>query len=303
MGGEIWHEYYQNFSYFSDEKVREGCEPRVYLHEGDVQKAIVLVHGLSDSPHFMRALAEHFHENLGYNVYLPLLHCHGLKEPSGMEEVELSEWKNNVSWSIEKAEEHVQTISIGGLSTGGVLSYAAAVSHPAINGGLYLFSAALDLFGGKIGLMGELFERLLLLPWIETLNDSSAPLVVPEKLYCYDRVDIDGAKELARLISETDSISRSYGLERKFPKPIFAAHSECDETADIEGILSLQEKCRPEKFTFFRISESEEVPHPSVVLKEAIFDATNSDRVLNKANSQFGAMLDAIDEFEQRHFG
>jgi esterase/lipase len=44
----------------------------------------VLIHGLTDSPYFMTAIGEYFFGNLGYNVYLPLLQCHGLKEPKGV---------------------------------------------------------------------------------------------------------------------------------------------------------------------------------------------------------------------------
>jgi esterase/lipase len=53
-------------------------------HEGPTTKAIVLVHGLTVSPYFMTAIGDHFFQNLRYNVYLPLLQCHGLKEPKGV---------------------------------------------------------------------------------------------------------------------------------------------------------------------------------------------------------------------------
>ena len=79
-----WMAYYDRFaSYFSPDAVRDGCYPRIVEGPAPAAKAIVLVHGLTDSPHFVAAIGKHFHEKLGYNVYMPLLHCHGLKKPRG----------------------------------------------------------------------------------------------------------------------------------------------------------------------------------------------------------------------------
>lgn len=82
--------------------MRDGSHPRVFEQPGATH-AVVLVHGLSDSPFYMTAIAQRFVRELGYNTYLPLLHFHGLKEPRGMEGVELQEWKRNVAWSIDYA--------------------------------------------------------------------------------------------------------------------------------------------------------------------------------------------------------
>jgi hypothetical protein len=50
-----WLDYYERFPCFSAEAVRDGCHPRIMEHEGPAEKAIVLVHSLTDSPHFMTA--------------------------------------------------------------------------------------------------------------------------------------------------------------------------------------------------------------------------------------------------------
>lgn len=92
------------------------------MEHSNTDKAIVLIHGLTDSPHFMTEIGQFFHQELGYNVYIPLLHCHGLIEPKGMEDVELSEWKANVGHAIKSAAAQCSHISIGGLSTGGTLA-------------------------------------------------------------------------------------------------------------------------------------------------------------------------------------
>ena len=107
-----WFDYYKAFDYFRPETVRDGNQPRI-RERPDAEASIVLVHGLSDSPYYMSAIADHFHETLGYNVYLPLLQCHGLKDPKGMEGVELEEWKRNVLWSVTYAGDKTERVSVG----------------------------------------------------------------------------------------------------------------------------------------------------------------------------------------------
>lgn len=289
-----WLDYYARFSYFSPEKIREGCQPRIKEHPQAAQKAIVLVHGLSDSPYYMAAIGDYFYNHLGYNVYIPLLHCHGLKEPKGMEDVELEEWKANVSFAISTAASKSKEISIGGLSTGGALSFYMAVNKPRINGAVYLFSAALDLAGGRFGLIGELKERLLR-TFLADLFDSNKPLI-GESPYRYSHVDMDGAVELARLIKENDIIIDEFSESYPFPKKVFAAHSEYDKTAEISGIEELENISMPEQFTFYRILKDKEVKHASIVLKDPI---EKDGETLEEGNSEFMNMMRAIAEFDR----
>jgi len=295
MRDHEWFGYYDRFGYFSAEKVRNGCHPRIMEHAHRPQKAIVLVHGLSDSLYFMTAIGEYFFHNLGYNVYLPLLHGHGLKEPCGMEGVELDEWKANVAYAISTAASKAKRVSVGGLSTGGTLSfYMATVNHD-IGGALYLFSAALDLAGGTAGLVGELRERLLQ-TFLADLLDANQPLV-GENPYRYTHVDMDGAAELARLIGETDALIGGFSQRFPYSRKVFAAHSACDTTADIAGIEALRAVSLQDRFALFRIPEKLGVTHASVVLKEPIM---KDGRQLEAANPVFQEMMEAIEAFEKR---
>ena len=284
-----WLDYYDQFSYFSPDKVRDGCHPRIMEHPESQRKAIVLVHGLSDSAYFMSAIGEYFFKKLGYNVYIPLLHCHGLKQPKGMEAVELEEWKANISFAIKSAAFKAEQISIGGLSTGGTLSFYMAATKPKINGTLYLFSAALDLAGGRKGLIGEIKERVLR-TFLADLLDRNKPLI-GDNPYRYTHVDLDGAQELARLIKETDIIINEFSHKDPFPKRVFAAHSECDTTAEISGIEELQKVSVPNRFNFFRIPRHFGVSHASLVLKDPI---SKLGETMEKANPQFQEMMEAI---------
>ena len=289
-----WHEYYERFHYVWPEAVRDACHPRIMEHDAPVEQAIVLVHGLTDSPYFLTAIGEFFFNTLGYNVYLPLPHCHGLKQPEGMECVNLGEWKKNVDFAVDVAASKAKQVSIGGLSTGGTLSFYMAVHDPKVTGALYLFSAALDLAGGIGGLIGELKERLLR-TFLADLLDNDKPLIGPNP-YRYTRMDLDGAQELAYLIKETDRLLNRYNRKNLFPKRVFAAHSEHDTTANITGIEALQKVSHPARFVFFRIPDEAEVKHASVVLKDPIYatDAADGDVPLEKANPMFDDMLKKI---------
>jgi esterase/lipase len=293
-----WLDYYDRFDYFSTATVRDGCHPRIMEHQQSVDKAIVLVHGLSDSPYFMLAIGEYFFSVLGYNVYLPLLHCHGLKQPNGMEGVSLDEWKANVDFAINRASATANIVSIGGLSTGGTLSLYAAANNDKVNGNLYLFSAALDLADGFLGIEGDVKE-ILLRTFVVDLLDANKPLI-GKNPYRYDRMDLDGARELSKAIVETDALIQDFMIKEPFSKTVFAAHSESDTTANIMGIEDFQQVSIAERFTFFRIPKSFGVSHASLVLKDPIYaiDPNEPHEPLEYANPLFQQMLDAIAAME-----
>lgn len=286
-----WTSYYKRFTYFSPQKIRDGCHPRLMEHPSST-KAIVLVHGLTDSPHFVKAIGEYFYNALGYNVYMPLLHCHGLKEPNGMDGVKLEEWKVNVSFAIQSAASKAKQISIGGLSTGGTLSFYMSDNSTAVNGTLFLFSAALDLAGGPLGLFGEVKERLLRTFLPDVLDSQNS--LIGDNPYRYNRMDLDGARELAKLIKETDALIDQYSQKYRFPKRVFAAHSEADTTADIAGIKRLKRVSVSDRFCFFPIPRTVGVSHASLVLKDPIL---NQGVLLEKQNPWFQKMMDAISNF------
>jgi pimeloyl-ACP methyl ester carboxylesterase len=289
---DVWEAYYEAFDYFSHERVRPGCHPRIREHRRGADKAIVLVHGLSDSPYFVSAIGAYFFQELGYNVYMPLLHFHGLKDPANMEGVELEEWERNVGFAVDCAAAGAETVSIGGLSTGGALSLLLATAWPSVTGTLYLFSAALDLAGGPWGLVGEMKEWLVGTFLAEVL-DNRKPLI-GDNPYRYSHVDLDGARELARLIKRTDTLMRGFSRKNPFPLRVFAAHSEADTTADIAGIERLQRVCDKARFCFMRFPRHDAIAHASLVLERAITGIAKPEA----ANPRFAEMMAAIRAFE-----
>jgi len=295
----LWPEYYQPFPEFSDATVRVGCEPRRLLHSTPAEKAIVLVHGLSDSPYFMSALGDYFYGVLGYDVYMPLLQCHGLKEPNGMAGVSLSEWKRNVDFALDEAAGKSRKVSIGGLSTGGALSFYMSCTCKKVTGDLYLFSAALGLASVMQVIPGWLQEWLLRIPVI-TLFDNGKPLI-GENPYRYERVSLNCARELALLIKENKRLCSSYSTENLFGKRVFAVTTEFDTVVSVPAVKSLKEIVAGDNFVVFNIEKKAQVEHACVVLQESVYaiNAQPSAPPLEKANPYFADMAEQMKIFEQ----
>lgn len=294
----LWREYYQAFPAFSVDTVRAGCHPRKMIHAAGAEQAVILVHGLSDSPFFMSAVGEYFHHALGYNVYLPLLQCHGLKCPQGMAGVALAEWLKNVRFAVDAASQEAVRLSIGGLSMGGALGYFLACLDPAITGDLYLFSAALGLAAGPRFFPGWLKEWLLRLPLVQTLGDAS-PLV-GNNPYRYNRISLNSAGELAHLIHKIDRLPWQFTDTGNPTRRVFAAWSESDRVISVGKLHALQRRIPADRFVPFVIPAIDHVEHACVVLKDSIHALgaeVGLTPPLECANPRFNEMLAAISGF------
>lgn len=293
----LWTEYLEEFPIDSVHGLREGCHPRKMVHASGRKKALVLIHGLTDSPFFMRSIAFYFYDTLGYNVFIPLLQGHGLNVPHGMAGVTLTEWKENVRYAINAASLDGARVSIGGLSLGGILSLYMAYAEAALSGNIYLFAAALGLSPGSFGIPGCLKEFLLRLPFAG-FCDNGRPLIGSNP-YRYDRVSLNGAIELSRLIGEMDVLLRKFGKTRP-ARRTFAAWSEYDRVISRKKLRNLGRMIGDDSFTPFVIPAEKRVDHASLVLKEPIFalDAQPGQPPLEQANPYFQQMVAAIGRFE-----
>ncbi len=290
----LWEEYLRAFPAIALENIRAGCHPRRMIHK-TAERAVVLVHGLSDSPLFMQAIGLYFHEILGYNVYLPLLPCHGLKDPRLMAGVTLAEWKRSVRFAVLAAGAGGTRVSVGGFSLGGILSLYMACTEEAVAGELYLFAAALGLAPG-FGPFCGIKEFLLRLPFAERF-DSGEPLI-GDNPYRYSRVCLNGAVELVRLIGEVDGMLRKSGviLPRR---RIFAAWSEYDQVVCLKKLRKLQRLAGDGRYAGFVIPAGSRVDHASLVLAEPIFpeNARPGQAPLEPANPFFREMVAAMGRF------
>jgi esterase/lipase len=297
-----WNEYYdEHFNgYKQKSDVRDRCHPQIFKHEddGSPRNAIVLVHGLTDSPYFMRDIGEYFCAEMGFDVYIPLLRAHGLKEPEDMKDASFIEWRKDVRFAVEAAKKSGGKVSIGGLSTGGTLSVEMALKdEQSIDGGVFLFSAALGL-ASHAGNLAEIFLRTPLANIFDHIDRSSLINSSPSgNPFRYSKMDIGGARELSKLIKELDLLTDREVLKQ----PLFAAHSEADTTAAIDEIEELVGRSYDlhQRAEMFRIGKNFAVPHASIVLKNPVLSINKSP--LEPRNPFFDQMMESLHVFADKY--
>lgn len=286
-----WDDYYlaHFHKYKQKSDVRDGCHPLIFQSGAANANAIVLVHGLTDSPHFMKDIGEYFCTEMGFDVYIPLLRAHGLKDPQGMKDASATEWRRDVKFAIDTAKTSGGKISIGGLSTGGTLSVEMALTEGSIDGGVFLFSAALGL-ATQAGDLSEFLLRTPLAKILDLLDTSTLTNNSPSgNPFRYSKMDIGGAGELSQLIRELEDLT----AHRSVTQPLFAVHSEADTTADLKCIEKLVEVAKNAEM--FRIGKNFAVPHASVVLEHPVFSINHSP--LEPHNPFFTEMMRSIHKF------
>lgn len=250
--------------YFDHPKLRAGNGPRILYHGERTSDVIILTHGFTDSPFYMQAIAESFYEE-GLNVILPLLPAHGLKEPDELirDEQLDTRWRKTLDHSVEVAKRLGDKISIGGFSTGGALGLNKMLRSPGqIEGGLFLFSAALSL--------GKWVDRIGNNEWVEWtisffMDQEAVPGDGPDP-YKYPVLPLSVASEIVEIIRENNQLLRKEG---EWNSPVFAAHSKQDQTTPIRGVADFLDQYVPlEKRLFFEIEQ--DVMHASLPLKESV---------------------------------
>lgn len=310
-----------------------GNHPMILHHGRATDDAIVLVHGLSDSPYFMCAIARRLHD-AGLNVVMPLLTGHGLRRPR--DEIHLADlherWIEDVRAALRVADRLGRRVSIGGLSTGGLLSVFAAATDPeTVDGGVLLFSAALDFdrkakfaawcAGLPAGLSSvRLLERIteFCIAEAEEVRDAERDRELSDRNPYRSWFSDYGAYHLALLRRRTLEVLDRESLAR----PVFAAHSVDDASAYIGGVerllrdhapkgrsrlLRLDDEspanCRPfeDGECLQRTAAPEEpcgIEHASVVLAEPIrLGGEPGAEVCEPANPEFADMMAAALRF------
>lgn len=288
--------------------LRPGNGPRILHHGKKTGHVIVLTHGLSDSPRYMEDVGKCFYK-AGLNVILTLLPGHGMNDPDeAFEDKDLDTyWRQTIDRAVALAASFGDVISIGGFSTGGALSYNRLLrdlkdGKKIINGGLFLFSAAIELVP-----LGEFIVNIAPAALLKAL-DGVLKGVGPDP-YKYPDLPKFGAKELDDIIDENSRLSEGKELEQ----PVFAAHCLWDDVADVHGVLKLL-KNNAKTSSAFIIGEKIERPkiedkdtptklvnvaHSTLPVKTPIVLKENLGQV--GPNTQFDQMMSAALGFFDEH--
>jgi alpha-beta hydrolase superfamily lysophospholipase len=278
----------------------EGNAPFMLSHDKPSEKVAVLIHGLSDSPFFMREIANILYHQ-GFDVLVPLLPGHGLRDASDdMTDGDLAErWQAHVDEVIALADTMGDTLVVGGFSTGGALAVEHYLDEGKNIDGLMLFSGALALSENA-----ESMSRIWGIKWVAKVIDGSYVTHGPNP-YKYPHVAGFAGLELMDIIEQ---IRQQLKNNKQIDIPLFAAHSQADSTTPIHGVETLMEHSKGPN-TFFVIDGSYELCHADLVINTPLlhqmkFNAKMVDETelcaVPKANPLFDTMAMMLKSYLQQ---
>ena len=183
-----------------DERISPVCRTRGLLHGQPTERAVILVHGLTNCPQQWAPFADLLYKR-GCNVLLPRMPRHGLKdrmttEPSRLRAEELRDYADRI---VDIAAGLGQEVTIVGLSAGGIVGAWVAQYRPEVAKAI-LISPSVG-FGRYGAWLQELFMHvLLLLPDVETHYFSRTDRAMP---YAYVGWSSKALGEVLRLALAT----------------------------------------------------------------------------------------------------
>jgi esterase/lipase len=181
----------------ADSSVNPQAATRVFAHGRRTERALLLLHGFTNSPRQMSDLGELAFER-GWNVYIPRLPYHGLSNRmtnalAGLREADL---KTAASESVAAASQLGERLDVLGFSMGGVVAAWLGQTHD-----LHSVTAIAPFMGLKLtphGLSAKIGETLAAVPnaWLWwNIWERAAQL----PMHAYPRYPTHAVAELLRL--------------------------------------------------------------------------------------------------------
>ncbi|MGB5590124.1 MAG: alpha/beta hydrolase [Gammaproteobacteria bacterium] len=250
--------------------------------------AIVLVHGLTDSPYSMRALAEIYRDK-GLLVVGPRMPGHGTA-PSGLLEAQWQDWLAVVELAADYARSQIgpdAPLLLGGYSNGG--SLVMKFTANAIENGeplpaqVHLFSPAIGIT--RLAVFAGWHRLLAGIPYFSKVRwESIIPEYDPYKYNSFPKIAGHQSWEITRSLEKQLAKLSASGQIRSMP-PLLAFQSLADATvltsAVVEGL-------------FERLS----VPNSELVL----FDVNGSDGMQQFVKPSYREMLEKLEADPNRGY-
>ena len=189
------------------------------------KRGVLLTHGLTDSPYFMRYLGAFFQES-GFRVMAVLLPGHGTRA-GDLLDVRWQEWAKAVAYGADRLAAEVDEVYLAGFSAGGVLSVYQSLRDSRVRG-LFLFSPAFKI-SSKAAWANLHKPFSWLIPTAKWVN------IMPDRdIYKYESFPKNAAAQMYQLTQEVGEQE----LLHKLKLPVFTAASADDTTADISATLN-----------------------------------------------------------------
>lgn len=280
----------------ADYRCDPGNWPKILYRDRPAGKALVLIHGLTDSPAFVEAIGVEFAgRGDGFTVLMPLLPGHGRKNPhEEMRTCTYQQWRHAVDDAVAIASTLADQVSIGGFSTGGALSFDKVLRDwETVSGKIYLFSAALNLSNvDKLFLGTHLASVVEDIKTGKTGNDGLGG--DPCK---YSRMYNSAAHELELLI-ELQTASRDRNEKEPFSafRDVHRVFVDAVDINHLVGFRPLATRLTPAQR--FIIPRQKGIEHSQLFSRKIEFMNPFADmKPPPKANPCFGSMMKQIFAF------
>ena len=203
-----------------------SASPQAFSLPG-VAVTVVLIHGFTGSPSEMHLLAESLNAE-GYGIEVPLLAGHGTTLKDLME-VHPQQWIAPLDALITRLLSEGQSVVVGCLSLGSILSLQLALRYPQIKA-LLLYSPPIRSGDPRRFLAPLLirFTQSLPKPASDFFDQGAA-----KRLWSYDRYPV------ATSASVLDLISRTRKQLTQVQQPLLAIASRRDKVISASGIALL----------------------------------------------------------------
>jgi esterase/lipase len=198
-------------------------ESILFHHEERRQKCIICFHGYTAAPPQFLEIGKLLFDQ-GYNVYIPRLTLHGFADKStDTSSLTSAKLKEHLDKSIEIAQNLGNSISIIGLSLGGVLGGLALNKYKYVES-IVLISPAFAFNVGPKALKGALAGALKWMPqqnkkWGTKENFEEPP-------YCYDGYSTLALRAILEIAKEVKNTTKA----RTEEKNIFLLLNDSDES-------------------------------------------------------------------------
>jgi esterase/lipase len=223
-------------------------------------KAVLLVHGLTDSPFVTRDLANTFTQQ-GFDVLSILLPGHGTC-PGDLLEVNWRGWVKAQADALDALAERYSEVYLCGFSLGAVLNLYQAATDKRIKG-LFLFSPALQLPPAVQITCGlsEMSQWLPQLKWLDIQPDDDS--------FKYESIPANAICQTGQLVNCVKEL-----LELSLPNiPVFIAASEDDATVQTSAVIPFFERLKADnKCLLFYTKRSQQLPAKARVIISTLPD-------------------------------
>ena len=192
-------------------------DPSPFLLEGG-PVGVLLIHGFTGSPPEMRLVGDYLHQR-GLTVSGPLLPGHGTTVED-MNRCQWADWTGHVEGALADLQARCETVFVGGLSMGSLLTLYLAAHHPELDGAI-LYAPAVMVADRMIYLSPVLKYLMRQKP-----KSDDSDLSNPEAELClwsYEENPAFAAHELLKLIRR---------VRRLLPRvtcPLLVVHSTLDQ--------------------------------------------------------------------------